>query len=290
VPELPEVETVARTLRRTLVGRRVEKFRRASPLMVNKRTARRLVGRRIVAIDRQGKWMFLRTDGPDVLVLHLGMTGWVGVLPQDAEILPHTHVRAALDEDGQELRFVDPRRFGEWTLMSPSNWEARFGPKQLGPDALSCAIDELQARLKKTTRRIKPTLMDQRVVAGIGNIYADEILHEARIAPMRRAPSLGPDEIARVHAAMVRVLTASIDDGGTTIQSFVGSDGREGTFQERLLVYGRAGRPCSVCESVIQCSPAVVAGRSTYWCPGCQPASKARRRGRPKVRHVLSHH
>jgi len=288
VPELPEVETVARTLRRTLVGRRVERLVRASPLMIERRSVRRLVGQRIDVVDRQGKWMFLRTEGNDVLVVHLGMTGWVGVVPKETEVVPHTHLRAKLDEEGQELRFVDPRRFGEWTVMSRPAWEGRFGPKNLGPDALTCSPDDLQARLKKTTRRIKPTLMDQRVVAGVGNIYADEILHQARLAPMRPAHTLKRDDVERLHAAMVGVLAASIRDGGTTIQSFIGSDGREGGFQERLLVYGRAGRACLVCESLIQCSPAVVAGRSTYWCPGCQPA-KGRRLGRPKARHVVSH-
>jgi formamidopyrimidine-DNA glycosylase len=261
----------------------------SSPLMIEPRSSRRLVGRRIGTIDRHGKWMFLRTDGRDVLVVHLGMTGWIGVLPKEADVAPHTHVRAVLDEPDRELRFVDPRRFGEWTLMGAAEWQSRFGPKRLGPDALSCNLEELQARLQRTARSIKPTLLDQRVVAGVGNIYADEILHQARLAPTRPALDLQPEETVRLHVAMLAVLRSSICDGGTTIHSFVGSDGEEGRFQARLRVYGRAGRACSNCETLIRCNPAVVAGRSTYWCPGCQPARKSRRIGRSKARHVISH-
>jgi formamidopyrimidine-DNA glycosylase len=289
VPELPEVETVARTLRRTLVGRKVIRVLDASPLMIDVESTKRLRGRRIEAVDRQGKWMFVRLDGAEVLVVHLGMTGWVGVTTGNCTIAPHTHFRATLDQSGKELRFVDPRRFGEWTLMKRSDWESRFGPKQLGPDALCCTLDDLQGRLKRTTRRIKPTLMDQRVVAGVGNIYADEILHQAKLAPTRRADTLKKDEVARLHGSMIGVLQSAVEGRGTTIHSFVGSDGQEGGFQTRLLVYGRAGQYCSICRSLIQCSPAVVAGRSTYWCPGCQPARKTRRKARPKARHVVSH-
>lgn len=284
MPELPEVETVARTLRQTLVGRRIARIGSASPLMVDAKAAKRLVGRRFETVKRQGKWMFLDTDGPDVLVVHLGMTGWVGVIPNESDVAPHTHFRASLDDRSEELRFVDPRRFGEWTTMNRDDWGQRFNPKTLGPDALDCTHDDLAERLRKTTRRIKPTLMDQRVVAGVGNIYADEILHLARISPLRKADRLKSADVARLYDSMRRILISAVEGRGTTIHSFVGSDGESGGFQERLKVYGRAGRACVECGSLIQCSQAVLSGRSTYWCPGCQPA-----RGRTKVeRHVVS--
>src|SRR5262245_23583492 len=174
--------------------------------MIDVKSAKRRVGRRVEGVSRQGKWMFVRLDVPEILVVHLGMTGWVGVTKSDSPKAPHTHFQAVLDRNDDELRFVDPRRFGEWTLMNKTDWETRFGPRQLGPDALLCTLDDLQSRLEKTTRRIKASLMDQRVVAGIGNIYADEILHQAKLAPMRTADSLKQDEVARLHESMLRVL------------------------------------------------------------------------------------
>lgn len=229
-----------------------------------------LAGESLARLERHGKWMFFRLSGGNTLVIHLGMTGRLGVFAADEALLPHTHLRLALDDGSQELRFVDPRRFGELCLYSPDRWSERFGPKKLGPDALKITQRQYHEILATTERRLKAILLDQRSVAGIGNIYADEILFAARINPSRRGCELANAEVASLHQATGAVLRQAIRHNGTSIRDYVTGEGVPGEFQEFLRVYGRAELPCRVCSTPIQRTRTIVSGRSTHWCPICQ--------------------
>lgn len=272
MPELPEVETVVRDVRPHVVGGRILRVRHASPLMIAspRQFASRLKGETILALDRVGKWMFLRLAGGDTLVLHLGMTGRLAVQEPNAVVAPHTHLRIQFDDGGRELRFCDPRRFGEVVLYRPEEWERRFGDGRLGPDALRITAKQLSAAFAKSNRNLKSVLLDQRVVAGVGNIYADEILYAARLAPSTRARDLNPDQIQRLRRCMRAILERSIAANGTTIRDYVTGQGVPGEFQNRLAVYGRADQPCKNCSTRIELIRTIVSGRSTYWCPRCQ--------------------
>jgi formamidopyrimidine-DNA glycosylase len=279
VPELPEVETVVRKIRPRLVGRRFTGAPLASPLMIaDPRFAERLMRTSVRRLDRQGKWMFARLSSDETLVVHLGMTGRFGVMPAHAAVEKHTHVRLRLDDGAEEMRFVDPRRFGEFFVADADEFDRRFGPRKLGPDALTATLQDLKIGLAKTTRTTKSALLDQRLIAGVGNIYADEILHRAGVPPTARADRLPAEAVANVHRAMRRVLTAAIRAEGTTIHSFLGADGAMGKFQLRLRVYGRRGEPCLTCGAEIRWTDAAASGRSSYWCPRCQPSPRAARR------------
>lgn len=273
MPELPEVETVVRGLRPLVEGRRIASCRRASPLMARSDGGsfrRRLAGRRFLRIERRGKWMFFRLDGGDTLAIHLGMTGRLTIEPSTRPPTPHTHLRLALEAGARELRLADPRRFGELLLCGPEAWERRFGDGRLGPDAADVSVGDLRAAACRTRRAIKAVLLDQRAVAGVGNIYADEILFDARIHPARRACDLSERDLARLRGAMRRVLRRAVLARGSTIRDYANADGRPGEFQLRHRVYGRAGSPCRRCGAPVELSRAVVSGRATHFCPACQ--------------------
>lgn len=276
MPELPEVETVVRGLRPEVTSAAIAAVPWASELMAESVVgpfAASLTGRRIDALVRQGKWMFYRLDNGWIFVLHLGMTGRVQIAEPAAELLPHTHLRLLLERPGRptvEFRFTDPRRFGEVLLVDESAWQARFGPAQLGPDALTISRGDFASRLAATRRNLKAALLDQRLVAGIGNIYADESLFAARLAPTRPANTLTPREASRLHRAVNAVLVDAVAANGTSIRDYITVTGVPGEFQERLRVYGRADQPCTKCRKPIRLDRGVVTGRATCWCPQCQ--------------------
>jgi formamidopyrimidine-DNA glycosylase len=216
------------------------------------------------------------------------MTGKLTSAEPACPDLPHTHLRLGL-EGGLELRYADARRFGRWRLVGGGveagavpggggggDGEAGQVPpgyRRLGPEPLEPGLDPaaLAVRLAARRGRLKPALLDQRLVAGIGNIYADEILHRAGLHPERPAGTLEAAEVARLHAAMVAVLEAAIGDGGTTIRDYVNGRGQPGDFVYSLRVYGRTGQPCLTCGGRGAVIRIVVAGRSTHLCPACQP-------------------
>lgn len=273
MPELPEVETIVRRIRPRVVGREVVRVVHASNKMARSTVGsfrRGLAGRRFVAMDRHGKWMFLGLDDANTLVVHLGMTGRLSLADADDPSAPHTHLRLLLSIGRQELRFSDSRRFGELYLCNATERKTRFGPTHLGPDALAIRPRDLAHRLTHTRRSIKAALLDQRVVAGVGNIYADEILFAAAIAPMTPAWRAVQPSGAPLLKAVRDVLNAAIRHNGTTIRDYVTADGVPGQFQQRLAVYGRDKQPCRRCATAIELSRTIVSGRATYWCPRCQ--------------------
>jgi formamidopyrimidine-DNA glycosylase len=278
VPELPEVETVVRELRPNLVGRRITATR-VSKLRLRKpwRTdwARALAGRPIAAVTRRGKWIIIEvTEGGPYLVVHLGMTGQFTVAPADAPRRDHTHLVFDLD-DGAELRFRDVRRFGSATLFpGRPDLEASFVSAGLGPEPFGLDRDYWRRSLSETSRNLKAILLDQQVVAGVGNIYADESLFRARLHPARRGRDLAAAEADRLRRAIAEVLTYAIDRRGSSIRDYVGGSGERGEYQNEFRVYGRTGEPCPRCKTPIVRTR--LAGRSTHFCPRCQSAELER--------------
>ncbi len=286
MPELPEVETVRRGLAANVVGRRVAGVEVGRERTVRRTSARALIdgltGVTITAWGRRGKYLIGSLDSGDGLMIHLRMSGRVLIAPTGAARPPHTHVVLHLDAraagDGaarpaEELWFVDPRTFGEVVVFDPTNLAAELPElAKLGIDPVTDGLTraELTALLRRD-RQLKALLLDQHVIAGIGNIYCDELLHLARLRPDRVASSLTTREIGRLHRAIHETLAEAIEAGGSTLTDtqYVDLEGRGGWFQLHHRVYDRAGERCLTCNrATIQ--RAVMAGRSTCWCPRCQ--------------------
>ena len=287
MPELPEVETVRRGLAAKVVGRRIERVEVGRERTVRRTSAQALIdgltGVTITAVGRRGKYLLADLDSGDGLMIHLRMSGRVLVAPVGATRPPHTHVvlhLAACASPGgparpaEELWFVDPRTFGEVVVFDPENAAAELPElAQLGVDPVTDGLTrtQLAGLLAGRSRQLKALLLDQHVIAGIGNIYCDETLHLARLRPDRLAGTLTPREIGRLHRAIHEVLAEAIEAGGSTLADtqYVDIEGRGGWFQFRHHVYDRAGQRCLTCGKAdivrITC-----AGRSTCFCPRCQ--------------------
>jgi formamidopyrimidine-DNA glycosylase len=272
VPELPEVETVVRDLRPLLTGRRIGSVQ-VGPKPLRRRWSpawrRQLAGRRVREVFRRGKWIVVALDGGMFLVIHLGMTGQLRVVPAREPPEPHTHAVLDLDRGRRQLRFRDIRRFGSLTLFADRReLEGFFEAAGLGPEPFDLDPAYWRQRLAATGRCLKAVLLDQRAVAGVGNIYADEALFEARLHPTRPGRELMPAEAARLRRAIVTVLNRAIDKRGSSIRNYVGGSGLRGGYQQEFRAYGRTGEPCPRCGAAIQ--RVRLAGRSTHFCPRCQ--------------------
>jgi len=261
VPELPEVETVVRTLAPKLTGRRIVDAKFLSPHVVRQKfpvLRKRVRGQVVRSVERHGKFIVLTLDR-GLLVIHLGMTGKLLV---DSE--PGPYARAIFDLDQGLLVYDDIRHFGriEWSEQLPKRAAA------LGPDALHISLPDFLELLKARRSRIKPLLLNQRFLRGMGNIYTDEALFEARINPRAIAASLSKQRATRLHSAMLDILGTAIRLKGSSISDYVDVDGQRGTFQQQHQVYGRAGDACSICGTPIR--RIVVGQRGTHYCPKCQ--------------------
>lgn len=270
MPELPEVETILRGIAPHVAGRRVaamhiheHRLRWPVPATV----ARSVAGQRITGARRRAKYLLIDLERGS-LILHLGMSGSLRVLPGDTPRLTHDHVDIVLDS-GLALRFNDPRRFGSllWTVDDPLTHPllARLAPEPLEPQ-FDAAWLARGARGRRVA--IKQLLMNSHVVVGVGNIYASEALFRARIHPKRAAGRLTPQRLAKLVRAVKAVLALAIKTGGTTLRDYVDADGEPGYFRQRLYVYERKGKPCRVCRTPIR--QLVQGQRSTYFCPQCQ--------------------
>jgi formamidopyrimidine-DNA glycosylase len=289
MPELPEVETVVRGLRRHAVGRRILSVRLGKTDFIDDPNAleEHLPGSRVIRIERYGKFISLEfepaQDGSKnfYLLIHLGMTGQLGPWPRDHPVARHTHAFFSLD-DGRELRYTDIRRFGRMLLVSASRFEAFR--KQFGLDPLEATEGEFRQRLAVRRARIKALLLDQHVLRGMGNIYADESLWRARIHPARLAARLKPEQLTRLYRAIREVLREAIRLRGSSVSNYVDAEGRPGEYQRRHRVYRREGKGCLRCGAKIR--RVSVAGRSSYFCPRCQPAppGQGSRRARSRSR------
>ncbi len=261
MPELPEVETVVRTLRPALVGRRIlnAEFRQLRVLIGSPhKTTKALSGRRIQSIERHGKFIAIKLDR-GYLVVHLGMTGKLLI---NADPTKFTHAIFTLDRG--MLHYDDQRQFGriEYGDELPGRVAA------LGPEPLEISLAEFTARLKARRSPIKAVLLNQAVVRGVGNIYADEALFRAGVHPKRIAASLKKDRIERIYGAMREVLAEAIESRGSSVSNYVDAEGRKGSFQQSHRVYRRTGEPCVKCGAPIR--RIVLTQRGTHFCPKCQ--------------------
>lgn len=275
MPELPEVETIVLALRAGLGRARVADvvLHRADIVRNDTRDlAGCLVGRRIVAIEREGKRIKLVLSPDGLCVIHLGMSGRLTLERPRAALLSHTHVQIRFVNRARELRFRDPRRFGGvWFFDGDPSGDLsgeRAGLSSLGPDALTIRGPVLRGICRRG-RGIKALLLDQTVVAGLGNIYTDEALFDARIHPLRRASALEGRQVGLLAGSIRKILRRSIDSGGATLRDYRQADGSEGTFQRICRVYGREGEACRRCGTPVL--RIQVAGRSTHLCEVCQP-------------------
>jgi formamidopyrimidine-DNA glycosylase len=273
MPELPEVETVRRALLDILPGRRLERVevrRRDLRFPLPDDFEARLEGRRIEGLDRRAKYLLANLNDGTTWITHLGMTG---ALIDDAAASnsPHAHIRFSLD-DGRRLVFRDARRFGFMALAETATLAEHAYFRHLGPEPLEAAFDgpELARRLKGRTGPIKTAIMDQKVVVGVGNIYASEALNRAGLSPRRKAGTVAGARADRLAAAIKATLADAIAAGGSSIRDYVSPSGAIGDFQLRVRVYGREGEPCSCCACASPIQRIVQAGRSTFFCPTFQ--------------------
>jgi len=290
MPELPEVEVTRRQLEPLLVGRTLSAVRTTTasyffltpPAMLR----RRLRGRRVLALERVGKYLIAQLDGDERLLLHLGMTGQIfgagatsvrllsstagGALPPEGQrrFRPdaHTHLQLRFADHGPAVFFRDVRKFGKVQLLASGERSARLD--RLGPDALAVRGVALYAATRARRAPVKTVLLDQAVLAGVGNIYADEALYLAAISPTRRANRLSREECLRLARTIRRVLRRSIATGGSSISDYVRPDGSDGAYQDERRAYGRTGEPCPRCATPIR--RVLIAARSTHFCPKCQ--------------------
>jgi formamidopyrimidine-DNA glycosylase len=275
MPELPEVETIRRDLLPHVVGRTITGFRLAPGASRVIRDvpvddiARRITGRRIEDILRRGKYLLFRLGGtrpPLYLAVHLRMTG--SLLLRRAGDPPDAYVRAVIAlDDGSELRYADLRKLGQiWLVDSPQEAVGALGPEPLDAAFTAAGLWDVLSRRKAP---VKAVLLDQHAIAGLGNIYTDEALFAARIHPLRPANALTDQEVRRLHRAIRRVLNGALGNRGSSFRDYVDAAGREGTHQLRVKVFRRTGQPCYVCGTEI--ARIKVGGRSTHFCPHCQP-------------------
>jgi formamidopyrimidine-DNA glycosylase len=283
MPELPEVETIARGVNKRIRGDRIAHVwfsRHPQPFKTPRASqARELAGRTILAVHRTGKHIVCELSSSNAKpdshkreaprsdaqwIVHLGMTGRLLVTTPESPVAPHTHARLTL-ASGRELRFVDPRRFGRLEFRDLRRGYAFGAP---GDEPLTIGADEFAALFRNRRLYIKAALLNQSLLAGVGNIYADESLFHAGIRPRRRANRVTRAELDRLRLALREILTHAIKLGGSSVSDYVGADGERGFFQLEHCVYLRTGEPCRRCKTPIR--RIVVAGRGTHYCPNCQ--------------------
>ncbi len=291
MPELPEVEVTRRQIAPLLVGRRIAELRTTAPsyffLTPPATLRRRLAGRTVERLDRVGKYLVAVLDDEAQLVIHLGMTGQLfgagassvrllsataraSLAPQEQERFTpdeHTHLRFAFEDGGPGVYMRDVRKFGKVLWLEPGAEHPRLA--KLGPDALEVTGDVLFRATRKRSVAVKSLLLDQSVVTGIGNIYADEALHRARVRPTRRAGRVTRAECDALARAVRGVLERSIETGGSSIRDYVTPDGNDGGYQDERRVYARTGEPCGTCRSR-PVRRIVVGQRGTHYCTACQ--------------------
>jgi formamidopyrimidine-DNA glycosylase len=278
MPELPEVETVRRSIVDRVVGQRIRTFRLTDfPGVLGddrlEDVLARVVGHNIVAVRRRAKYLMLDLDDGTSIIVHLRMTGRLTIVPPDEP--PLRFERLAIEfENGPELRFSDQRKFGRVQHLQDDQvltLEQRLGPEPLENEFSASWLEE---QLAKRRGPIKSILLNQGFIGGLGNIYVDESLYRARIHPQRVANSLSPDEVRRLHRAIREVLQSAVDGSGTSFSSFEDADGNRGRYGARLQVYGRGGKSvCPRCSTPLERT--IVGGRGTSYCPTCQPITSS---------------
>lgn len=288
MPELPEVETVARGLQKEVAGRRILSITIGKSDFIDNphEVERELPGRMIRQVQRFGKFLLLRLasaeragqeDAESALLVHLGMTGMLWPRPVSEPQAKHTHVVMLLD-DGRELRFIDARRFGRMAYLGKEVLQKEL--QRFGADPLEARLEEFQERMGGRRARVKALLLDQHVLRGVGNIYADESLWKAKIHPAHLGERLTTAQVKGLYRALQEILRKAIVLRGSSISDFLDAEGQPGEYQRHHRVYGREGKGCARCKTPIR--RVIVAGRSSYFCPNCQRAPRGWKRTRKR--------
>jgi formamidopyrimidine-DNA glycosylase len=268
VPELPEVETIKNEIAPLIVGRKIKSVELLWEGMVKQPSppefVKKLTGRTVTGITRRGKYLFLHLDKNGILMMHMKMTGSLLVNPEQSRF-----TRAILHLDnGTDVHFSDPRKFGRlWLEKDEKAVRDKLGPEPLDDDF---TVNTLAGILKKRTAPVKAVILDQALIAGIGNMYADEALYDARIHPAKAAEALTPAEVKRLHASILKVLLKAIDKKGASVRDYTRPSGESGHAHDEFVVAHGTGKQCPRCGGEVQ--RIVVRGRGTYLCPKCQPA------------------
>ncbi|SFX59308.1 DNA-(apurinic or apyrimidinic site) lyase [Thermoactinomyces sp. DSM 45891] len=274
MPELPEVETVRKTLEQLVVGKTIQDISVHLPRIIQRPDdieifCRELKGSTITGIGRRGKFLKIFCD-PWVIVSHLRMEGRYRVADQDVDLEKHTHVIFHFT-DGTELRYKDVRQFGTMHLFPKGEEEGHLPLKKLGPEPLDpdqYRLDWFESVIRRRKTKIKPLLLNQEILVGLGNIYVDEALHSAKIHPERSANELTDKEVHLLYHSISETLSRAVEAGGSSVRSYVNGQGEMGMFQLQIRVYGRKNEPCYTCGNPIE--RMVVGGRGTHICPQCQ--------------------
>lgn len=273
MPELPEVETIRQTLKRFVLGKQIKDVQIDWPNIIKhprdpELFRKQVIGQTVHDIGRKGKYLLFELDD-DILISHLRMEGKYMVVPSEEPVKKHTHVFFKFT-NGEELRYNDVRKFGTMHLWPKGEEFVNEPLKKLGPDPFDddFTLDYFWEKLKRTDRYIKPVLLDQTIVTGLGNIYVDETLHKSGIHPLKRAGKITKKQASVIREKAIETLEEAVAMGGTTIRSYVNSQGDMGMFQQELYVYGQENEPCKTCGTPIEKSK--VGGRGTHICPKCQ--------------------
>ncbi len=275
MPELPEVEVICRGLQDHIVGKRITDLYYSGKklrLPLEKATMHReLVGQRILSLSRRAKYLLMELENGASMIIHLGMTGNMGIFTKGSDLKKHDHVCWTL-ENITELRFNDTRRFGAVQLLLAKEAKAQtkdfFAATGPEPFSRSCSVAYLAKRAAKRKQAVKCFIMDSHVIAGIGNIYANEALFRSAIHPTRPASTLSEKEWKRLLTIIRKTLKHAIECGGSTISDFVNASGKGGYFQMNFQIYGKAGEQCTQCREIIQ--KTTIGGRASFFCPTCQ--------------------
>lgn len=272
MPELPEVETIVRKLREKLIGLQIGELKIFLKKCIQGSCVsfkKNLAGRKISTIERRGKYITIHLDNDQVIVIHLRMTGSLRFLPSNAPLDKHTHLLITFQSSAWQLRFVDQRQFGRLCLVKKEKNGDLHILEKLGPEPLQVNRRKFRQMINGKRRIIKSLLLDQTFIAGIGNIYADEVLYRTGIHPRQGPEFLPPQKIEALLKNLQDLLRQAIQKRGTSVRTYVDAQGGPGGFQKYLMVYGREGEKCPKCKAIIIREK--IAGRSTYYCPCCQP-------------------
>lgn len=289
MPELPEVETIVRNLRSKIVGLKIDSFRlRFSKILRNKNEhlLRALGGKKIKDIQRRGKMILIHCQADLSLLFHLKMTGNLLYCSKNLSPDKHTHLIILFQNKKEELRFRDVRKFGFVVCRKTSDIYCAEELKNLGPEPLGIDFSSFKKLFERRKARIKSLLLDQNFMAGIGNIYADEIFFQARIHPLTAASLLPRQDLKRLWESMRNVLREAIKRRGSSIRDYTDLEGTPGSFQDYHRVYGRESQPCQICGEKIE--RIRISGRSSFFCPNCQKVSRRRRLQRNKIKRKNS--
>jgi len=275
MPELPEVETIVRGLQKTVVGKKIRNVKVIFPGIVKQDTKtfkKNVVKTEIIKLRRRGKYILIDLSNGKTILAHLGMTGNFLLVKSSSLLNTHDHLIVRFHANPKELRYNDQRRFGKIKSFPASKEENIPELKKLGPESLNISPSVFVNLFKKRKGRIKSALLNQRIIAGLGNIYADESLFEAKVHPAQKIDKLSPQELKRLLQAIRKILTKAINAGGSSIENYYNVNGEIGSFQLQHKVYGREGLPCKKCGTKIK--RIKISQRSSYFCPKCQKQTR----------------